>query len=87
MKISDNIDNIVQYYSILCTFEQYLTIPNNISSFLSGLTSLAVLELFCNLHRQTDRHPDTLASYRGALAPKNTLKLECLASILTKLKN
>ena len=74
MTISENIDNILQYYSILYTSEQYLTIPNNISSLLSGLTSLAVLNLFCDPHRDTDRDPDrqtdTLASYRGALAPK-----------------
>ena len=67
MTILDNIDNILQYHSISYTSEQYLTIPDIISSLLSGLTSLAVLKLFCDGHRNTD----TLASYRGALAPKN----------------
>ena len=69
MTISDNIDNILQYYSILYTSEKYLTIPNNISSLLSGLTSLAVLKLFCDPDRQIPRR----ASYRGALAPKNKI--------------
>ena len=34
------------------------------------MTSLAVLKLFCDTDRNPDRNPDTLASYRGALAPK-----------------
>ena len=33
----------LRYSSILCTFERYLTIPYIISSLLSGLTSLSVL--------------------------------------------
>ena len=70
MTISDNIDNILQYYSILYTSEKYLTIPNNISSLLSGLTSLALLKLFCDPRTDTD----TLASYRGAFAPKNSIQ-------------
>ena len=73
LTISDYIDNILKYYSILYTSELYLTIPNNISSLLSGLTSLVVLKLFCDPHRDTDRQTDTLASYRGALAPKKKL--------------
>ena len=63
------IDNILQYYSIFYTFEEYLTIPNNISSLLSGMTSIATLKLFCDPDRQIPRR----ASYRGAFAPKNDL--------------
>ena len=70
LTILDNIDNILQYHSIPYTSEQYLTIPDIISSLLSGLTSLAVLKLFCDPRTDGHRDPDTLASYRGALAPK-----------------
>ena len=64
MTVLDNIENIMQYHSISYTSEQYLTIPDIISSLLSGLTSLAVLKLFCDRHRdpetQTDRHTSEL---------------------------
>ena len=54
MTILVDIDNILQYYSILYTSEQYLTIPNKISSLLSGLRGLAVLKLFCYPDTQTE---------------------------------
>ena len=40
----------------------------NVTSLLSGLTSLAVLKTFCLLNHLINR-----TSYRGAFAPKNIL--------------
>ena len=65
LTIFENIDNTLQYYSVLYRPEQFLTISNNATTLLLGLTSLAVLKLY----------PYSIiltwASPRGAFAPKN----------------